>query len=311
VADAALILLIDDVPGSRAELARVVTSLGYRTAEASNGLQALQLIKKLRPSLVLLDIVMPIMDGFKIAAAIKTLPVFVPVILLTGLDDLDSRRRGQAAGADDFLAKPIASVELQIRIAAMLRIKSLTDALEDARTRLAEQADTDPLTGIANRRSFERALDLESGRALRYQHPVSLVMLDIDHFKRVNDTHGHAAGDSVIRAVAHAIRDESRNTDKVARIGGEEFAAMLPETDMAGTCVFAERLRIRVSMLAIAHEGQVLRVTASLGSATWAGTSGFTPHDLLLGADEALYASKRSGRNRHTTYHVSSDKLAV
>jgi two-component system, cell cycle response regulator len=309
VAENPLILVIDDVSASRSELVRVVGSLGYRTAEASNGLQALQLIKRLRPSLVLLDVVMPVMDGFKIAAAVKAMPIFVPVILLTGLDDVDSKRRGQSAGADDFLAKPISPIELHIRISAMLRIKSLTDALEEARAKLAELADTDPLTGIANRRSFERTLGAESQRALRYRHPLSLIIFDIDHFKRVNDTHGHAAGDAVIRAVAQAARDEARNTDSVARIGGEEFAVMLPETDMPGACVFAERLRVRVSMLSIPCDRSLLRVTISLGSATWACEDGFAAADLLLEADEALYGSKRNGRNRHTS-HALAAKLA-
>src|SRR5262249_31262303 len=159
---------------------------------AESGLAGLRIVKEADPSLVLLDLVMPDIDGFKIAAAIKARPRFVPVILLTATTDIETKRRGQAAGADDFLSKPVSQVELQLRLAAMLRIRELTDALDRANRRLDELAHTDDLTGISNRRRFETLLAREHKRATRYRRPLALLTLDIDHFKRINDTYGHA-----------------------------------------------------------------------------------------------------------------------
>ncbi len=301
------ILIIDDVDASRAELVRLVESLGHSTISTSSPLEGLRLVQRENPSLVLLDLIMPEFDGFKIAAAIKASPRFVPVMLLTGLDDLESKRRGQLAGADDFLTKPLHPIELQIRIAAMLRIKTLTDALDDANRRLAELADTDALTGIANRRRFDAVWAHEYARAGRYRRPISALMVDVDHFKSVNDTHGHTVGDRVLRAVADGLLETLRQTDQLGRVGGEEFAVIAPEVAASGALVLGERLRRRVEQLEIPVDGTVLRVTVSVGAVAWDGVAPIDGDGLFKRADDALYQAKRNGRNRVTLTTVRAE----
>ncbi len=294
------ILIIDDVDASRAELVRLVESLGHSVISTSSPFEGLRLVQKESPSLVLLDLVMPAFDGFKIAAAIKASPRFVPVMLLTGLDDLESKRRGQLAGADEFLTKPLHPVELQIRIAAMLRIKTLTDALDDANRRLAELADTDPLTGIANRRRFETLFIAEYERSGRYHRPLSYLMVDIDHFKLVNDTHGHPVGDRVLRAVADGLVETLRQSDQMGRVGGEEFAIIAPEVSTSGALALGERLRRRIEQLELPVEDYILRVTISVGAVAWDGVASVDMGAIVKRADDALYQAKRNGRNRVT-----------
>jgi diguanylate cyclase (GGDEF)-like protein len=291
------ILIIDDARGSREALVEMVEALGYTAVASDNPLEGLRLVGEVKPSLVLLDVVMPRIDGYKIAAAIKAQPRYVPVILLTALNDVESKRRGQAAGADDFLSKPVAQLELQIRIAAMLRIKSLTDALDAANRRLSELADIDGLTQVPNRRRIEEWLHSEFERAKRYRRPMAVQLLDIDHFKRVNDTHGHAVGDAVLRTVAQALAATVRQSDHVGRWGGEEFLVVAPEVDRAGAVALGERLRRRVELETVAVEGGV-GATVSIGAVAWDGRAETTAAALVKSADEALYEAKAAGRNR-------------
>jgi diguanylate cyclase (GGDEF)-like protein len=292
------VLIIDDGRASREALATMVEALGYAAFQAESGLEGLRLLREVQPSLVLLDLVMPDIDGFKIAAAIKAQPRFVPVILLTAMSDLESKRRGQAAGADDFLTKPVSALELQIRIAAMLRIRGLTVALDRANQRLDELAHTDGLTGVSNRRRFEMVLAQEHRRAMRYKRPLALLTADIDHFKRVNDTQGHAVGDEVLRQVATALSRTLRDSDKIARIGGEEFVVLAPETNSVGAVSLGDRLRKSVEVLSVQTPTGPLSATVSVGVAAWDGTTEASAALLLKVSDEALYEAKGGGRNR-------------
>ncbi|HZS40446.1 MAG TPA: diguanylate cyclase [Polyangia bacterium] len=294
----ALILVIDDDYGNRVATAEMIEWLGYRAATAESGAEALGRVRDLQPSMVITDMVMPGVDGFKVAAAIKGLPTFVPVIMMTAAVDLDARRRGHAAGADDFLAKPIDFVELQIRVAALMRIKLMTDSLADQNQRLAELANTDPLTGLSNRRRFEELLAAEHARAVRYRRSLGVMVVDVDHFKKVNDVHGHPVGDETLKRVAGALHAALRNTDSVSRIGGEEFAVIAPELTRSGALALGDRLRRRVAACEIATGGEPLRVTISVGASVWDGAEGVTPAQLVLDADEALYNAKRTGRDR-------------
>jgi diguanylate cyclase (GGDEF)-like protein len=302
------ILVIEDVQAIRDELCRVVEALGYRAISAESGLEGLRMVRDCHPSLVLLDVVMPSLDGYKVASLIKAQPGFTPVVLLTGLNDLDSKRRGQAAGADDFLSKPVVPLELQIRIAAMLRIRALHKQLDAANRRLAELAETDPLTSLANRRGFDIGFSDEFSRARRYRRELAVLMVDIDHFKRVNDRHGHPAGDAVLRAVAQSLASEVRRTDRVGRLGGEEFAVLAPEITAAGALALAERLRRAVEELPIATDSGMIRVTISTGVRYWNGFDHTEMGDLLKHADEALYRAKQSGRNRSLLFQPSPIK---
>jgi diguanylate cyclase (GGDEF)-like protein len=293
------ILIIDDTRGTREELQRMVEEMGHATLLAESGMEGLRIAQQKTPSLVLLDVEMPGFDGYKIASMIKQLPRFVPVMLLTARTDVEAKRRGQAAGADDFLSKPVSPLELQIRIAAMLRIRTLTDQLDAANRRLAELADTDGLTGIANRRRFDQVYAIEHERADRYKRPLSLAMVDIDHFKKVNDTYGHAIGDVALKAVARALAETIRQSDYVARLGGEEFGIVAPEVGPAGGLALGERLRKRVEALTVADEqGKQFPVTISVGVVAWDGQLKTQQDALLKHADDALYQAKQSGRNR-------------
>jgi diguanylate cyclase (GGDEF)-like protein len=184
---------------------------------------------------------------------------------------------------------------------AELGMLALQAAAALVRTRLFEQAErlatTDGLTGLMNRRSLGTQLAARVREAQRYRRPLSLLLLDVDHFKKVNDTHGHPAGDAVLRGVAAVARSRARDTDLVARYGGEELAVVLPETDAAGARAIAERLRAAVEGTAHATEQGSLRVTVSIGVATWPG-GGQTPDELVTTADRALYRAKQTGRNR-------------
>jgi two-component system, cell cycle response regulator len=294
--DAATILVIDDARGSRESLVEMVEALGHVAVAADNPLEGLRLVGEIKPSLVLLDVVMPRIDGYKVAAAIKAQPRYVPVILLTALNDMESKRRGQAAGADDFLSKPVDRLELSIRIAAMLRIKALTDQLDAANRRLAELADLDGLTQIANRRRVEEYLKAEHERSRRYNRWLSVLLIDIDFFKRVNDTKGHGAGDGVLRVVARALAASLRQTDRVGRWGGEEFLVVAPEVDPTGAAALGERLRKIVAAQSAANEPHIA-ATISTGALAWDGRAACDPAALVARADEALYAAKDAGRN--------------
>jgi two-component system cell cycle response regulator len=293
------VLIIDDGRVEREELARMLEGLGYAPVCAESPFEGVRLVQELRPDLVLLDVVMPTWDGYKVVSLIKSQASFTPVILLTSLNDLDSKRRGQAAGADDFLSKPVTPLELQIRMSALLRIKALTDELAQANRRLAELAQTDPLTGLHNRRMFDSSYAEECGRALRYGRPLGILALDLDHFKSINDSYGHAGGDDVLRAVSRCLSTACvRRADRVARIGGEEFAIIAVETERGGLLTLGERLRKAISELSIKSGEHTIQVTVSIGAAAWTQGADVEPAQLLEQADAALYAAKRSGRNR-------------
>jgi diguanylate cyclase (GGDEF)-like protein len=292
------ILIIDDTKGSREELRRIVDEMGHRTMLAESGMEGLRIATQQHPSLVLMDVEMPGFDGYKIAGVIKQLPRFIPVMLLTARSDVEAKRRAQAAGADDFLSKPVSGPELQIRIAAMLRIRSLTEQLDAANRRLAELADTDGLTAIANRRRFDQVLTVEHERAHRYNRPLSLAIVDIDFFKKINDTHGHAIGDVALKSVARALAETIRQSDCVARLGGEEFGVIAPEVGPAGGLALGERLRKRVEALSVEGEQGPFPVTISIGVVAWDGMQKIDSAGLLKLADDGLYQAKQSGRNR-------------
>jgi diguanylate cyclase (GGDEF)-like protein len=196
------------------------------------------------------------------------------------------------------LSKPVNALELQIRLSSMLRIKRLADELERVNKNLAELATIDPLTQVANRRAVEHRLALEFQRERRYKHPLACILVDIDHFKAVNDTYGHPAGDKVLIEVASAIRESIRTTDLVARFGGEEFIVIAPETPMAPAQMVAERIRLAIIEKTSAKMDQGLpTVTASLGVAT-TELQVTNESELVARADAALYRAKHEGRNR-------------
>jgi diguanylate cyclase (GGDEF)-like protein len=285
----ARILIVDDDGDVRLVLRELLGAEGHTVLEAESGADALARLRD-QPELVLLDVILPDMDGFTVVHAIKERPgPFVPVILLTALDDPASRARGIAAGADEVATKPVHPFELRLRVRAMLRIQQLTGELERANRRWQLLARTDELTRVRNRRGLMTTLEREFHRAARYGAPLSVIELDLDHFKQVNDRFGHAAGDALLKRVARALRHGLRQVDVVGRIGGEEFVVVAPETSAREAVVLAERLR-----QAVAATG----ITVSCGVATLGQVEARDAEQLLAHADHALYRAKSLGRNR-------------
>jgi diguanylate cyclase (GGDEF)-like protein len=302
----ARVLVVEDSRTQAEWLAQVLSREGYEVVIASDGREAIRRVRSDPPDLVLLDMILPDMDGLEVLRVLKsrTDEQFIPVILLSVKSDLDSRVTGLRIGADDFLAKPFADAEILARAGAMLRIKSLQDQLRTAKEQLEKLSATDGLTGLYNHRHFEERLNEEFRRAQRYSDPVSLVMLDLDHFKSVNDRYGHPFGDRVLRTTAELLRSSLRDPDICARYGGEEFAVILPKTHLQGALAVAERIvrAMRQKVYVVAEGEAELRVTASVGIAFFPSKD-VTSSDLLVRfADEALYRAKREGRDKVCLY---------
>ncbi len=268
------ILVVDDSRAQREALARVLRGNGYEVVEAENGREALKLSKSAGPDLVLLDMILPDMDGREVLRLVKP-PTqsdqFLPVIILSVKGDVKTKVEGMKLGADDFLVKGVDEQEILARVDVMLRIKNLQERLREMQSKLEEQSITDSLTGLKNRRFFDERLREEFQRAQRYGDQLALIMADLDHFKLVNDRFGHQAGDAVLRDAAALIRGSLRDPDICARYGGEEFAVILPKTHMSGALAVAERVwrSVGAKEFQIGTDGtrplQTIRVTASIG----------------------------------------------
>ncbi|PYQ19438.1 MAG: diguanylate cyclase response regulator [Acidobacteria bacterium] len=295
------ILLAEDARFARHLLQGALAGWGYEVILAEDGEQAWQALQGSEaPSIALLDWVMPGLDGLEVCRRVRQAgrEPYVYIILLTGRDRPQDVVEGLAAGADDYLRKPFDNLELEARIRTGRRIVELQVELIAAREALREQATTDPLTGLANRRTILETLGKELERSRRSAAACSMIFLDFDHFKQINDTYGHAGGDSVLRQAAAAMRAILRPYDLLGRYGGEEFVAVLPGCDAAGARAAAERLRERIAATAIPVGKTSLRVTCSLGVAVADARTGWERDGVLSAADAALYRAKRAGRDR-------------
>ena len=307
----ARVLLVDDSATLRTQL-RLILEPALEAAEfleAGDGLQGFKLLAEQRPDLVVCDLVMPVFDGLKFLSLRATRPEFsqIPVIMLTAEDDLNRKVEVLDRGASDYVTKPFNDKELVARVRVHYRVKTLQDQLREANTRLETLAMTDGLTGLFNRRYFDDMLLAEVRRTLRYKNPVSIILIDMDHFKDVNDTYGHPMGDEVLRNVGRTIAAKVRTTDVAARYGGEELAVILPETGEEGGAELAERLRKMIADIVHAHGGKTIRKTASLGVSTFDGSDPpLGPDDLVRRADQALYEAKQAGRNRVVVWNHST-----
>jgi diguanylate cyclase (GGDEF)-like protein len=284
------VLVVDDDADKRNLLEVALTMEGYNVRTAANGKEGLAAVESYQPDLVITDVMMPEMDGYELARHIRQNPQtkFIPIILQTNRHrGADDARLGAEVGALGFITDLTDLDLLLARARTLLDFKAYLDTCEEA-------AFTDHLTGLANRRHFERQLERELARTARYTRPFSVLMLDIDQFKEVNDTFGHEAGDEAIRRLAKTLREGIRGIDMAARLGGDEFAIILTETPMARAIEVAERLRVAIKETEVAKVG---RITVSLGVAE-APTGGQTVRELLALADATLYEAKRKGRNR-------------
>jgi diguanylate cyclase (GGDEF)-like protein len=301
------ILVVDDHPDNVEIIDARLSSRGFTVETASNGEEALERVKANPPHLILLDVMMPLMDGYEVSRRIKadpTLP-YIPIILVTARDSTQDKVEGLDAGADDYLTKPVNFPELEARVRSMLRIKRLQDELDEknrelegANKRLRKLSITDGLTGLFNHRHVHELLHEEFERSKRTGEPLAVVMLDLDHFKRVNDTYGHPTGDVILYETAQILRDTAREIDMAGRYGGEEFVMILPGTAEAEASHFAERLRERVAEHVYRDGSKEVRMTVSAGVASFPELDADGPATLLRYADDALYAAKEGGRNQ-------------
>jgi len=301
------ILVVDDVPVNIQLLVTYLAAEGYDVVSAKDGHDAMKAVKEHQPDLILLDVMMPKMNGFKVCEVIKSddATKFIPVILVTALNELEDKVKGMNSGADDFLAKPFNKLELLVRVRSLLRIKHLHDELQEkvielqrTKEELRQLAITDGLTGLYNYRYFKEQLLQELKRAQRHSLNISVVMIDIDHFKQYNDKNGHPAGDVVLKDIARLLRDNIRNIDLAARYGGEEFSLILIETDKPSAKIVSEKIRKLVEDYGFAYESSQPdgKLTISTGVATFPG-DGEDFDTLVSKADQRLYLAKEAGRN--------------
>jgi two-component system cell cycle response regulator len=302
------VLVVDDDPGSAAAISSTVRDLGHRVTTCHVWTDALRVFTRGDVDLVLMDAVMPGVDGFRLTRLLRSKSTsYVPIVFLTGLADRQAREHGVAAGADDFLTKPVDTLELKVRLTAMLRIRSLTRDLEARSKTLARLATVDALTGVGNRRAFDEQLPRELRAIGPDSRPAALLMLDIDHFKRVNDTFGHTVGDALLGFLGQLLGEASGASTQCFRYGGEEFAIIVRDTDASTSLEVGENIRS-------AFASRTIRATAA-GASTLsigvASTDQFVripdPTSFVAAADAALYRAKALGRNCVCRFDVRKD----
>ena len=295
------ILIADDSIVSRHLLEATLRKWGYEVVVACDGEEALnQLQKENAPSLAILDWMMPGLTGLEVCRHIRkrALEPYTYILLLTSKSQKEDLIEGMDAGADDYITKPFDQHELQVRLRAGTRLVDLQAELMAAREALREQATKDSLTHLWNRSSIFDILCRELSRAGRDSKPVGVAMVDLDHFKNVNDNYGHFAGDAVLCEAARRMQNAIRPYDSIGRYGGEEFLILLPGCDEQSSFTQAERLRKQLSQATMSLTDSSLSVTASFGVTTAVPGQPWTPEDLIRKADEALYLAKKLGRNR-------------
>lgn len=290
------ILAIDDSPEIHQLLRVRLKNLDIELDHAHCGFDGFEQAQVSRPDLILLDVMMPDASGFDICRKLKATSETrnIPVIFLTGASDVDQKVLGFDVGAVDYIQKPFDSAELNARVRAALRTKRYQDML-------AQRAMIDGLTGLWNRAHFDQRMHEEVSATARYDRPMSLIMMDVDKFKPINDNHGHPFGDEVLQAVGEVLQETARTSDWPCRYGGEEFGLILRETDLEGAIVMAERIRVKVERLQLSDKSQRVPVTASFGVASSTqcmNPCNLTSKWLIAAADRALYAAKNGGRNR-------------
>lgn len=308
------VLIADDDLTSRTLLRKSLLRWGYDVVEAEDGAKAWEILAEPdAPPLVILDWVMPHLTGPELCRRVREThrEPYTYILLLTSMDSKDATVRGLEAGADDYIVKPFDKLELQFRLRAGKRIIDLQLENLRAREELRERANKDLLTMLPNRPAIASALERELARCHRDRRTVGVILLDIDHFKKINDTYGHFAGDAVLRETAARLRHNMRPYDEVGRYGGEEFLVVLPNCDLEAATHQAERMRHKLHCDIMMVDGAEMRVSASFG-VTVSDGSERTPDVFVRVADEALYRAKGSGRNcvSSLTVEESSVRLA-
>lgn len=311
------VLIVDDDPLVLGRLRELVAAGGYDVRTADGGIEALALLETSVASIVITDLNMPGMDGVDLCRRIRahSWSGYVYVVLLTVRDGEQDILAGLDAGADDYVSKRTSAAQFTARLRIARRVLGLEYSLKNALQKKRQLAMTDALTGAYNRRYFMRHLGRELKRSQRFGGDVSVLLLDVDHFKRVNDTHGHAVGDAVLRNLTSQINAcLRRDTDWCARLGGEEFVVVLEGTSSSAARVCAEKLRQAIADTSIESAAGPVRVTVSIGISglgETASRTSATVHSLMQQADTNLYASKANGRNCVTTTNTAATAAAV
>lgn len=302
----AKILLVEDNKTQASVIRDFLQKNGYQVNWVEDGMSAFNVARTSAVDIILLDRILPDMDGSEVCRWLKLdlSTRDIPIIMLTAKGAMSEKISGLEAGADDYLPKPFDESELNVRILARLRTKTHQDELkkknrqlEDMLARVESLAIMDPLTGLYNRRRFENIFTNEFKRATRYQFPIACMMIDIDHFKLINDAHGHQEGDTVLKEVARIIQATIREIDTPARWGGEEFVVLIPNTSKEKALLAAERVRKAVASCEFTRT-ETPKVTISIGVAGIPDPSIDSQNKMIHAADLAMYKAKKNGRNR-------------
>lgn len=298
------ILLVEDSRTQALKFQLMLENQGYHVKVAQNGLEAMNMLLSNHISIVITDWVMPEMDGSELCRAIRQHDFggYVYIILLTARDSKTDIIEGLKAGADDYLTKPVDDAELMARLTTAERIITLEKTLKKRNQEIALLSITDPLTKVFNRGYLNDHFPISFKRAVRYRLPLSIIICDIDHFKKVNDQYGHQVGDKVLITFVNCLNKALRkDLDWMARYGGEEFIIILPETEFAGAKAAAERFRMLVAEQSVPTEKAVIKITASFGIAALAlgkDATHLESDEMIKLADRCLYEAKEKGRNK-------------
>jgi two-component system, cell cycle response regulator len=308
------ILIADDSIVSRHLLEATLRKWGYDVMVACDGAEALELLQREdAPALIILDWMMPGMTGVEVCRRIRQRDSepYTYILLLTSKSQKEDLIEGMDAGADDYITKPFDQNELQVRLRAGTRLVDLQSQLLKAREDLRDQATRDSLTRLWNRSSILNELGRELARSEREARPLGVVIVDLDHFKHINDTYGHLAGDAVLREAARRMQNSIRQYDSIGRYGGEEFLILFPGCSADDCFAQADRLRKQLAQAEMSVNESSLRVTASFGVTTAMPGESCTQEALIRRADEALYVAKKSGRNRVEMLSYRPDPVEV
>jgi diguanylate cyclase (GGDEF)-like protein len=300
----ALILIVDDLPQNLQVLGSILRKSKYQIAVATNGQQAIDILQNISPDLILLDVMMPGIDGHEVCRRLKEQEKLrdISIIFLTAKSETDDIVKGFELGAVDYITKPFNATELLARVKTHIELKknrdvilNLIDELENKNRILEKMAVTDGLTRIFNHSHIIDRLNNEICAAVRHSDPLSIIMFDIDHFKNINDTYGHQIGDEVLVEVTSKIKDALREIDIIGRYGGEEFLVVMRKTDREGCFIASERIRQTIESLTWEHENLHVTISGGIGVIEIENESAAT---MIKRADECLYIAKNNGRNR-------------
>jgi len=312
------IMLVEDSATLRHAMCRYIRAANHEPVVAESGEEALQVVDQLDVDMIIMDVEMPGLDGFETTRLIREWlgeEHWIPIIFVTGRSEDESLQEGIEVGGDDYLIKPVSPVILRAKIQAMERITTMRRQMQKLNEELVNLSQRDGLTNLYTRRTFDEKAEEQWRLSNRTKQPLSLLILDIDHFKQFNDYYGHQAGDECIKAVARTLAEcLNRPTDLVARYGGEEFIVLLPDTPESGAVHLAELLRKSIMALNIRHKRSASsdRVTISIGvSICLFSGNNYSLHHLISLADKALYKSKEGGRNRVSTKIYSPENAIL